>query len=99
MKPSQSTLAEGFLLTDQYHLTSAQLYFRMGLHERRVQFDHFFRSYPNYGEHQAGYCIAAGLEWLLDWMQGTRATRGDVAYLASLCGATGKRLFDDDFLG
>ena len=47
----------------------AQLYFRMGLHEQPVQFDHFFRHYPDYGTHQAGYCINAGLEWLLDWMQ------------------------------
>ena len=98
MKLSRHSRARGFLLTDQYHLTSAQLYFRTGLHERHVQFDHFFRSYPNYGEHQAGYCITAGLEWLLDWMQQTRATRDDTAYLGGLTGATGKPLFERDFL-
>ena len=33
----------------------AQLYYRHGIHEQESLFDHFFRSYPNYGEHQAGY--------------------------------------------
>ena len=98
MKRSRQNRARGFLLTDHYHLTASQLYFRMGLHERRVQFDHFFRSYPNYGEHQAGYCVSAGLEWLLDWMQDTRATDDDLAYLGDLEGATGKPLFERDFL-
>ena len=98
MRQRRHTRARGFLLTDHYHLTASQLYFRMGLHERRVQFDHFFRSYPNYGEHQAGYCITAGLEWLLDWMEETRATKGDLDYLRGLRGATGKPLFDGDFL-
>ncbi len=51
----------GILTTDAYQLTMAQLYFSMGMHEREVRFEHFFRSNPDYGEHQAGYCIAAGL--------------------------------------
>ena len=53
-------LASGILFTDQYQLTMAQLYFRNGLHEIPVQFDHFFRSYPDYEGHKAGYCINAG---------------------------------------
>ena len=57
--------AEGILFTDQYQLSMAQLYYRLGLHEKQVQFDHYFRSYPDYGLHQAGYCINAGLEWLV----------------------------------
>ena len=61
MKPSDRATAEGILFTDQYQLTMAQLYFRHGLHEMPAQFDHFFRSYPNYGNHQAGYAISAGL--------------------------------------
>lgn len=55
MKPSDQKRAEGYLFTDQYHLTMAQLYYRMNLHEKTVRFDHFFRDYPDYGEHQAGY--------------------------------------------
>ena len=91
-------VAEGLLFTDFYQLTMAQLYFRHGLAERRVQFDYFFRSHPHYGEHSAGYSVFAGLEWLLDWMGSTRATPGDVDYLRSLRGDGGARLFGDDFL-
>ena len=60
------------LFTDMYQLTMAQLYFRMGLHRVKAQFDHFFRKCPNYDSHQAGFCINAGLEWLLDWMEEAR---------------------------
>lgn len=76
----------------------AQLYYRVGLHERYAQFDHFFRSYPDYGEHQAGYCINAGLEWLLDWMREARFRDEDLDYLCGQTRQTGDRLFADDFL-
>ncbi|MGO9951767.1 MAG: nicotinate phosphoribosyltransferase [Dissulfurispiraceae bacterium] len=98
MKEADRLTAEGILFTDEYQLTMAQLYFRMGLHEMHAQFDHFFRSYPNYGAHQAGYCINAGLEWLLDWMQEARFRKEDISYLRTQTGRTGKRIFDDDFL-
>jgi nicotinate phosphoribosyltransferase len=91
-------LAEGMLHTDQYQLTMAQLYFRMGIHERRAQFDHFFRKYPDYGAHQAGFCINAGMEWLLDWMDRARFGDREVAALREMTGRTGERLFQDDFL-
>jgi len=90
--------AEGILFTDEYQLTMAQLYYRNGLHERGAQFDHFFRSYPNYGEHQAGYCVNAGLEWLLDWMGEAHFRDEDIEYLRGQTGQNGKRLFADDFL-
>ena len=61
MQHYQQRSAEGLLFTDQYQLTMAQLYFRLGLHEQPAQFEHFFRRYPNYGSHQAGYCVNAGL--------------------------------------
>jgi len=89
---------EGILFTDQYQLTMAQLYFRAGMHETTVQFDHFFRRYPDYDSHQAGYCINAGLAWLLDWMQEARFQADDIAYLRSQHDSMGKRLFADDFL-
>lgn len=90
---------EGILFTDQYQLTMAQLYYRAGLHERTVQFDHFFRRYPDYDSHQAGYCINAGLEWLLDWMKDARFRPEDIDYLRSQRDSIGKPLFADDFLG
>lgn len=81
-----------------YQLTMAQVYYRMGLHERPVQFEHFFRSYPDYGSHKSGYCINAGLETLLDWMDAARFTVDEIDYLRSLTTRTGTRLFADDFL-
>jgi nicotinate phosphoribosyltransferase len=98
VKPSEQQTAEGILFTDQYQLTMAQLYFRLGLHEKPVQFDHFFRDYPDYGLHKAGYCINAGLEWLLDWMHRAQVRDEDIAYLRSQKGRTGSRVFADDFL-
>ncbi len=98
MKPKERETAEGFLYTDQYQLTMAQLYFRMGLHEKLSQFDHFFRSYPDYGLHKAGYCINAGLEWLLDWMENTHCRDEDIDYLQSQKNRVGGQVFSDDFL-
>ncbi|MGQ9489706.1 MAG: nicotinate phosphoribosyltransferase [Anaerolineae bacterium] len=98
MLTHQRRTAEGILFTDQYQLTMAQLYFRAGLHERRAQFEHFFRRYPNYGSHQAGYCINAGLEWFLHWMQQAHVTDQDIEYLRSQRGLAGQRTFGDDFL-
>ncbi len=98
MSISQRATLEGVLLTDQYQLTMAHLYYRMGLHESIVQFDHFFRRYPDYGSHQAGYCINAGLEWLVDWMQNVRFRAEDLDYLRSQRDSTGRRVFADDFL-
>ena len=91
-------LQEGALFTDQYQLTMAQLYFRQGLHHQVVQFDHFFRRYPNYGSHQAGYCINAGMEWLVDWMQRVRFGDSEIEVLRNQRSARGGRIFADDFL-
>jgi nicotinate phosphoribosyltransferase len=98
MKPDGRESAEGILFTDEYQLTMAQVYFRQGLHETPAQFDHFFRSYPSYGVHQAGYCINAGLEWLLDWLQEAHFRPADLAYLRSQRSRDGRQLFGDDFL-
>jgi nicotinate phosphoribosyltransferase len=98
MKRDRRDLTEGFLFTDQYQLTMAQLYWKYGLHERTAQFDYFFRRYPDYGEHQAGYAVFAGLGWLLDWMDETRVREQDLAFLRSQRCATGKRRFDEGFL-
>ena len=98
MNEQQQSLAEGILYTDQYQLTMAQLYFHAGVHERRVQFDHFYRSNPDYGSHQAGYCINAGLEWLLDWIESVRFTEADLTNMRGMLGVRGDRLFSDAFL-
>ncbi|RME57738.1 MAG: nicotinate phosphoribosyltransferase, partial [Caldilineae bacterium] len=98
MNPAQQRIAEGILFTDQYQLTMAQLYYRLGLHETRAQFDHFFRSYPDYGAHQAGYCVNAGLDWLIDWMLQARFGEEELAYMRGMTTRTGRPLFAEDFL-
>lgn len=98
MVTSDNNLARGFLFTDHYELTMAQLYFRAGIHETPAQFDHFFRTYPDYGSHQAGHCINAGLEWLLGWMQATRIRTEEIEQLAALRDGAGGQVFKDDFL-
>jgi nicotinate phosphoribosyltransferase len=97
MKPDFSPL-HGILFTDQYQLTMAQVYYRLGLHETPAQFDHFFRQYPDYGMHEAGYCVNAGLAWLLDWMEAARFGPDEIEYLRGQTDRTGTRLFADDFL-
>ncbi len=92
-------ISEGILFTDHYQLTMAQLYYRTGLHTRPSQFEHFFRSYPDYGVHQAGYCIASGLEPLIDWMASVRIGEAEVEALINVRSAAGARVFADDFLG
>jgi nicotinate phosphoribosyltransferase len=98
MTPAERLTAEGILFTDQYQLTMAQLYFRMGYHERPSQFDHFFRSYPDYGGHKAGYCINAGLDWFLNWLESARFRDEDIAYLRGQTGRSGRPIFQEDFL-
>ncbi|MBQ7529283.1 nicotinate phosphoribosyltransferase [bacterium] len=98
MKQDLNNLTQGILFTDMYQLTMAQLYFKAGLHEQRAHFDHFFRHYPDYGSHQAGYCISAGLEWLLDWMEEAHFDDETLHYLAQEKDPKGNKVFQDDFL-
>ncbi|MEJ2420520.1 MAG: nicotinate phosphoribosyltransferase [Acidobacteriota bacterium] len=98
MTENDQRLAEGILFTDQYELSMAQLYFRMGLHEKRSQFDHFFRHYPDYGFHQAGFCINAGLEWFVHWLRRARFREEDLANLRLQRNPAGKPIFAEDFL-
>ncbi len=98
MSADRRDLIEGFLFTDQYQLTMSQLYWKYGLHERGAQFDYFFRRYPDYGRHQAGYAVFAGLEWLLDWIENTKVRSEDLDRLRSQRCASGERRFDEGFL-
>jgi nicotinate phosphoribosyltransferase len=98
MKLNDLKSASGILLTDQYQFTMAQLYYRMGIHETNAQFDHFYRSNPNYGIHKAGYSVYAGLESLIDWLDRASFGADEINYLRSQKTSTGKQLFEDDFL-
>ncbi len=95
MYPDPTT---GILFTDQYQLAMAQTYFDQGLHERPAQFDYTFRSYPDYGTHQAGYCVFAGLEPLLEWMESVRFGDQELALLARQQTSRGEPRFGADFL-
>jgi nicotinate phosphoribosyltransferase len=75
------------LLTDLYELTMAQSYFRER-HNERATFDLFVRTLPP----RRGFLVAAGLDTVLDYLEGVRFSADAVAYLRTL------RLFDEPFL-
>ncbi len=93
-----SAAARGILFTDQYQLTMAQLYFKVGLHEKVVHFEHYFRDYPDYGAHQAGFCINAGLQPLCEWMGEARFDHEQLELLRAQRDGGGRPLFHTDFL-
>ena len=76
------------LLTDLYELTMMQGYFKNKDQNETVIFDAFYRNNPCDG----GFAIAAGLEQLIQYIQGLHFEEEDIAYLASL------GIFDEDFL-
>ncbi|MBD3377657.1 nicotinate phosphoribosyltransferase [candidate division KSB1 bacterium] len=90
--------AEGILFTDQYELTMAQLYFDQNLHENEAQFDYFYRHNPDYGHHQAGFAVAAGLEWLIKWLHHATFQDKELDFLARQKSRSGKALFSGKFL-
>ena len=81
------TRADLGLFTDLYELTMAQTYFEWGMFAPAT-FDLFFRSYPP----NRGYMVCAGLEDVLDFLEGVSFGDGGRAYLRE----TG--MFTDDFL-
>lgn len=91
-------MSEGILLTDQYQLTMAHLFYRQNLHTRPVQFEYFYRKNPSYGSHQAGFTVMAGTGSLMSWMQEERFTEKEIAYLAAQKGRSGTPIFQKDFL-
>lgn len=93
------SIAEGVLYTDQYQLSMAQLYYRQGLAEKNARFEHFFRNYPDYGTHQAGYCINAGMAWFNQWLRTARFDDVSLDRLRNHHTDGGHRVFGDDFLG
>ncbi len=88
----------GFLHTDLYQLTMGQVYYRLGLHEREALFEAFYRHNPDYGAHQAGYTVFAGLDPLLSWMERARPKEEELEALRALRGRGGRPLFGEDYL-
>ena len=75
------------LVMDFYELTMSQCYFNRDKNEE-VVFDMFYRSNPNGG----GYCICAGLEEVIGYIQNLHFEEEDIAYLRSL------NKFSEEFL-
>jgi nicotinate phosphoribosyltransferase len=82
------------LLTDLYQLTMAYGYWKLGKADQEAVFHLFFRKAPFAG----GYAIAAGLEPALQYVESFRFDASDIAYLRTLVGVDGERLFEDGFL-
>ena len=82
------------LLTDLYQLTMAQAYWRSGLAGRESVFHLFFRDSPFEG----GFSVACGLAQAIEYFEGLSFEAEDCAYLESLEGADGERLFSSEFL-
>ncbi len=85
------TRADLGLFTDLYELTMAQTYFEWGMFAPAT-FYLFFRSYPP----NRGYMVCAGLEDVLDFLEGVSFGDGSREYLRSTGMFTGDFL---DFLG
>ncbi|MEX1287785.1 MAG: nicotinate phosphoribosyltransferase [Acidimicrobiia bacterium] len=98
MRPVDAPLLGGILATDQYQLTMAEAYWRDGLADRPAMFDFFFRSLPDYGSHQAGYAVLAGLGWFVRWLDTVRVTDADIEYLATQATPAGDPRFEPAFL-
>jgi nicotinate phosphoribosyltransferase len=76
------------LLTDLYQLNMLQAYFEHGDTETAV-FEFFFRKLPA----RRGFLIAAGLEQILDYLEGLRFSAEDMDWLAAT-GRFGNALLD-----
>lgn len=75
------------LLTDFYELTMMYGYFRQGKTDQIATFDLFFRPFD-----ESNFCIAAGLEQAIEYIENLHFSPDDIDYLRS----TGA--FDEDFL-
>ena len=76
------------MMMDLYELTMANGYFQQEQQGRRVAFDVFYRRNPDEG----GFAIFAGLEQILQYLEGMRFEKADIDYLRGL------NLFGEDFL-
>jgi nicotinate phosphoribosyltransferase len=82
------------LSMDFYQLTSAYGFWKAGKHNTRTVYHMFFRSIPFGG----GYAVAAGLEFVVDWITNFRFDESDLEFLAKQTGNDGKLLFEAGFI-
>ncbi|RSK37258.1 nicotinate phosphoribosyltransferase [Hymenobacter metallilatus] len=82
------------LLTDLYQVTMAYGYWQQGLQDREAVFHLYFRKAPFAG----GYALAAGLAYVVDYLQNLAFSEDDLTYLGSLRGGQGTAMFPPEFL-
>ncbi len=76
------------MLVDFYEITMANGFFENGRGSEIAYFDMFFRKTPD----NAGYAIMAGVQQVIEYLEGLSFTPDDIAYLR------GKKMFCEDFL-
>lgn len=81
------------LLTDLYELTMAYAYWKNGMAADEAVFHQFFRRRPFNG----GFTIAAGLEWVIQYLENFHFDDSDLNYLATLRSPDGSDLFPEEF--
>lgn len=67
------------MLVDFYELTMGNSYLEEGVGGQIVYFDMYFRRVPDGG----GYCVMAGVEQLIEYLENLRFTVDDINYLRS----------------
>lgn len=76
------------LLIDFYELTMSNNFILSNNHNKIACFDMFFRNIPDNG----GYCIMAGLEQVIEFIENLNFSEEDINFLRS------KNIFDEKFL-
>ena len=76
------------MLVDFYELTMGNGYLNKALQNKIAYFDMFFRRVPDGG----GYCIMAGVQQLIEYLNNLNFSSDDIEYLKS------KNIFSNDFL-
>ncbi len=82
------------LLTDLYQLTMAYAHWKTGSYRKEAVFHLYFRNNPFGG----GFTVACGLARAKEFITDFRFVDDDLAYLKTLTGQDGGRLFDDGFI-
>ncbi|MFC3414835.1 nicotinate phosphoribosyltransferase [Algoriphagus hitonicola] len=82
------------LLTDFYQLTMAYAYWKSGKGEQEAVFNLFFRKHP----FQGGFTLAAGLDFVIDYLENFKFKKEDLSYLGKMKVKDGSALFEQDFL-
>lgn len=85
------------LQTDLYQLTMAQGYWKLGRADEQAVFHLGFRKHP-FGGGAGGFAIACGLQQAVEFIESLGFTARQRAFLATLTGNDGARLFDPSFL-